>query len=163
MGVIFDLDLTIVDSRIAEEYRIKREWNKVYSLIPQMKIYDGIIELINTLQATNINIAIVTSSPRPYCEKILNFFEISNVVTVCYHDTKLHKPNPEPIFKAIELLSENPKNIYSIGDEEKDIIASKCAGVISCFALWGRNSPICEDADYYFNTVEELRKFLLKY
>lgn len=129
-----------------------------------MTVYDGIVELIDALQMANINVAIVTSSPRSYCEKILNYFNISNVKTVCYHDTKQHKPNPEPINKAVELLGEKPENIYSVGDDEKDIIASKQAGVISCLALWGiDDSSMSEVADYYFNTVEDLRRLVLKH
>ena len=36
MGVIFDLDQTIIDSRIAYEERRAGNWKNVYDLIPQM-------------------------------------------------------------------------------------------------------------------------------
>ena len=87
MGVIFDLDQTIIDSSIAYEERKNRNWQNVYSLIPKMTPYHGVIKLIHTLLAYGIKVAIVTSSPRPYCEKILDYFGITGVITVCYRDT----------------------------------------------------------------------------
>ena len=68
MGVIFDLDQTIIDSSIAYEYRKNRNWTKVYTLIPKMKPYEKVVELIKILISQGTEVAVVTSSPRTYCE-----------------------------------------------------------------------------------------------
>lgn len=162
MTYIFDLDQTIVDSSIAEVYRRKREWGRVYLLIPQFKLYDGLREVFNILRERGEKICVVTSSPKKYCNMVLKHFDICVDCAVCYHDTKLHKPNPDPIIKAIELLGEKPENIASIGDDENDIIASNAAGVISCLAYWGRKCHgVNVDADYKFGSVEELKEFII--
>lgn len=101
MGIIFDLDQTIIDSSIAYEARKNRDWKKVYSLIPKMRPYVKVVQLIKAMVNQGIEVAIVTSSPRPYCEKILDYLNITGVITVCYHDTKKHKPDPEPYMLAI--------------------------------------------------------------
>lgn len=161
MAYIFDLDQTIVDSSIAEAYRRGRDWGKVYSLISRFKLYDGINDVLALIRERGEKICIVTSSPESYCKAVLRYFNIQVDCIVCYHDTKLHKPNSEPIVKAIELLGEIPDNIISIGDDEKDIIASKAAGVCGCLALWGtRNFNGYTSADYIFASVEELKKFI---
>ena len=91
MGVIFDLDQTIIDSRIAQAERTSRNWKNAYELIPSMRPYKDIVNLIHELLKQGIEVAVVTSSPRPYCERILNWLGITGVVTVCYHDTEKHK------------------------------------------------------------------------
>lgn len=138
MGVIFDLDQTIIDSSIAYEERKKRDWNKVYNLIPRMKPYKEVVMLIKQLLDQGVEVAVVTSSPRPYCEKILNYLGISGVITVCYHDTLKHKPDPDPYQLAISKMSNQiGKNIIAIGDEEKDIIAAQRANIVSVLVNWG--------------------------
>lgn len=138
MGVIFDLDQTIIDSSIAYEERKNGNWQKVYTLIPKMKPYDGVVKLIHKLLEYGIKVAVVTSSPRSYCERVLDFWGITGVITVCYHDTANHKPDPEPILEAISRMgNQEGKPIIAIGDEEKDIIAANRAGVISVLAYWG--------------------------
>ncbi len=161
MAYIFDLDQTIVDSSIAEVYRKCRDWKNVYALIPRFELYEGITEVFELLHENGEKVCVVTSSPKSYCEAVLNHFGIRVDYTVCYHDTKLHKPNPEPIIKAIELLEENPENVISIGDAENDIIASNAAGAISCLACWGRtDNSSCGSADYVFEVVDDLKEFI---
>jgi len=136
--VIFDLDQTLVDSSCAEQDRKNREWSKVYSKIPTMRCYDGIHDILRYLVEKKIIIVILTSSPRVYCEKVLQYFNIKPDFIVAYHDVKLHKPNPESINLVIEKFNiQNPKSVLHIGDDPKDTFASKAAGVISGGALWG--------------------------
>lgn len=162
MAYIFDLDQTIVDSSIAEGYRKKREWNIVYSLIPRFRLYKGIDEVFKLLHERGEKICVVTSSPQTYCEAVLRQFNLRADFLVCYHDTKLHKPDPDPILKAIKLLGEKPEDIVSIGDAEKDVIASNAAGVISCMVLWGGQADkVNVTADYVFETVAELKKYIV--
>lgn len=162
MTYIFDLDQTIVDSSVAEKYREQREWGTVRTLIPKFKLYDGIDEIFKLLHERGERICVVTSSPESYCKSVLRHFNINVDCTVCYHDTKKHKPNPEPIIKAIELLGETPSNIISVGDAESDIIASKRAGVVSCLANWGRTqSNIDTIADYVFDSVKDLKNYII--
>jgi HAD superfamily hydrolase (TIGR01509 family) len=163
MGYIFDLDQTIVDSSIAEEYRKQRNWTTVYSMVPRFRVYEGINEVLGILRKKGEKVCVVTSSPEKYCRAVLKEFGIQAYATVCYHDTKHHKPSPEPILRAVEILRENPEDVVSIGDAENDIIASRKAGVISCLALWGRQSDRMEvGADYIFRTVHDLREYVSK-
>lgn len=55
---------------------------------------------------------IVTSSPRPYCERVVKYFSFNPQFCVCYHDTKRHKPHPAPIRYAINQLQSIDEHIY---------------------------------------------------
>lgn len=159
MGIIFDLDQTLIDSTKVLHYREKRQWKKIYKMIPLLQPYEGINELIEGLKINKIPICIVTSSPRPYCEKIIEYWNWGIENVVCYHDTKLHKPNPDPILKGITLLRKSKKEIISVGDDKKDIIACRKANVTSVAALWGtydKESLLKAEPDIICNTVDEL-------
>lgn len=136
--LIFDLDQTIINSIIAENFRKNRSWNEVYKLIPSFELYDNILDVMKRCKSSNYEIAIVTSSPSTYCNMVLNHWKIPHDFTVCYHDTNFKKPHPEPILKAIGKF-QNPKHtaIISFGDRDIDIIASKNANVVSVGCLWG--------------------------
>ena len=82
-------------------------------------------------------VAVVTSSPRWYAEKLIQLFGIEADVVVGYGDTELHKPNPEPLLKAMELLGVSADSAYAVGDAPIDVEASYLAGVRSIGAGWG--------------------------
>jgi hypothetical protein len=59
-------------------------------------------------------------------------------------DTTEHKPRPEPLLKALELLGNVPREQAAyVGDSPFDIAAAKAAGVKSVAVSWGAFS---EDA-----------------
>ncbi|WP_273321184.1 HAD family hydrolase [Vallitalea guaymasensis] len=164
-GIIFDLDQTLIDSSIALTYRSKRQWKKVYDMIPKFEVYEGINELISKLNKKNIMIYIVTSSPKSYCKLVVEYWGWKIDGMICYHDTNRHKPNPEPILKAIKNMDVDSHQIISIGDDPKDIKASNLAHSISVAALWGsQNKDLLEKEypDYICNSVTELDALLTK-
>jgi HAD superfamily hydrolase (TIGR01662 family) len=138
MGIIFDLDQTLVDSSLAEPYRGKN-WQLAYNEIPNFTYYIGISEIFEYLKVNKIKSCIVTNSISNYCTKVTQHWEIQCDFQICYHDTKLRKPHPEPINRAIEKLDCDLEKILSVGDRDIDIIASHAAGVKSVACLWGSN------------------------
>src|SRR5262245_37451822 len=136
-GVLIDLDLTLVDSRIAEPLRSAKRWPEVYTLIPQFVVYEGVNNLMAELVENGVRVCIVTSSPRTYCVRVLDHCKWRGVETVCYHDTQRHKPHPDPILRGLSVIGINAAEAVSIGDDPKDIVASKAAGVFCVGALWG--------------------------
>ena len=75
-GLILDLDQTLVDSSIATEARRCRDWQRVYSLIPSFRMYQGITDALDIARNKGLKIAIVSTAPRPYVLKVLNYHRI---------------------------------------------------------------------------------------
>ncbi|MCF0186897.1 MAG: HAD family hydrolase [Bacteroidaceae bacterium] len=136
-NVIFDLDLTLLDTTVCEEARHTRDWNKAYSLIPQCKMYDGISDVLDIIRKNNIRVGIVSTSPRPYVEKLISHFNIPAHAIVSYHDAKPIKPNPAQMLKALELMNVPASSVVSFGDRVIDIQASNAAGIESVACFWG--------------------------
>lgn len=136
-AVLFDLDQTLIDSTPALPLRDKRQWNLVYPMIPSLRPYDGIPELLKELRSRQVSISIVTSAPSSYCNRVLRQWNWDIQAVVCYHDTLLHKPHPEPILKALEKLGVQASQAISVGDRAQDTLAARAAGVFTVGALWG--------------------------
>jgi HAD superfamily hydrolase (TIGR01662 family) len=138
-GVIFDLDQTIIDSSIAEKQRSKHQWSEVYTLLPHFKLYDGMRELMSELRHNNYKIAIVTTSPGIYAERVLDHFGIEYNSKVCFHDVSRRKPYEDQYLKAMELLKLTPSKTFALGDRAIDVQAAHNAKIKSCACYWGSN------------------------
>ncbi|ASA23433.1 hypothetical protein B9T62_23070 [Paenibacillus donghaensis] len=164
--MIFDLDQTVVDSRLLAPLRMgkNRNWNIVQKRIPEIQCYDGIIELITSLRQKGRKVAIVTSSPRKsYAEHVLVNFGINVDAIIGYHDSSKHKPHPDPLLKAAKLLNVNPVDILAIGDDPKDVIAAKAAEMYSGAALWGalnKRELLSSSPDFTFYNVEDIYRYI---
>ena len=151
--------MTLVDTSSLLSLRKKRLWKQVYDKIPTTAVYEGIVELIQSLKDI-YSLGIVTSSPSTYARKIINFHELNIPLLIAYHDTSLHKPNPEPIIQGCIQLELPPAKVISIGDDFKDIEASNRAGCTSIFTSWGNTSDTDPSANYNCSTVTHLKQLL---
>ena len=135
--IIFDLDLTLVDTTVVEQARHDRNWQLAYSLIPKCKLYEGMEEVLAIIRNNNINTCIVSTSPRTYVEKVVDCFNLPIQHIVAYHDAKPIKPHPAPMLKALEHLGCSAAEAISFGDRVIDIQASNAAGIESVACFWG--------------------------
>ena len=136
-GVIFDLDQTLVNSSILEEYRSKRDWQYTYNNLHLTNLFDGIQEMLNYVTENNVKIAIVTNSPKPYAERLLKHHSIKYDTLIHYHSVTKRKPHSEPMIKAITELALNCEEVISLGDHDNDIISSIDSGISSVLCTWG--------------------------
>ena len=163
--VIFDLDLTLVDSRCVLELQRKRRWRTVFSMVPEIEPYDGIPELLARLHGARVPVAIVTSSPDQYCRKIVEYYGWNVGTIVGFHDVQNRKPHPDPINLALHRLGVPSANAVCAGDRPDDTAAARAAGVFSIGAAWGSLEPeALEDStpDLMCHTVADLTGYLTR-
>lgn len=162
-AIIFDLDLTLVDSTIAEYSRKIRDWPSVYSLIPRFALYPGMDAIFDYIRTNQINVAIVSTAPRTYIEKVVRYFDIPVDVIVGYHDASPIKPHPAPMFVALERLGINACDAISFGDRAIDVYSSKNAGIVSVGCLWGTkelDALVSSNPDFVISTPLEILNLL---
>ena len=138
-GIIFDLDMTLVDTSSVFQLRSKRKWSEVYNRLDETKLFDGISNLI-AFSKRKYKIGIVTSSPRKYAERLIDFHDLNIPVLSGYHDTQKHKPDPEPITYGVKILGLQPESVIYVGDEISDIYATKAANCRAVGVTWGIGS-----------------------
>jgi phosphoglycolate phosphatase-like HAD superfamily hydrolase len=163
VGILFDLDQTLIESRSAEAVRKLRQWPKVYALIPGFVVYEGIAEVLAMLAEREVPVGIVTTSPGSYCTRVIDHHGFGVTKTVCYHDTSRHKPHPDPILKGIELLGIPASKVWAVGDDPRDIQAAHAAGAHSVAVTWGAadaKALQAAGAEHIFHSVGDLHAFL---
>lgn len=122
------------EDAMVEKYR---EWN-IANHDELVKEYDGVVETLEKLQTLGIRLAIVSTKRRDSIARGLrimgaeHFFE----VVVGIDDVVNVKPDPEPVFLAIEQLGVSKDEVIMIGDNSHDIEGGKNAGVKTAGVAW---------------------------
>lgn len=115
-----------------------------------VKVYDGIPELLHTLFARGYRLGIVTSKLRDeYTRDFLQFGlgEMFSTV-VCCDECAAPKPSPAPLERYMQLTGASPREILYVGDMIYDAECAHSAGVDFGLALWGASKRV--PSEYYF-------------
>lgn len=133
----------------------------------ECKPFDGMQELMKKLHAAGKTVAIATSKPRFYTEKILkkfNMYEDFDLVCGSEFDGTRSK-KWEVIEYALQCLNINPEQAIMVGDRKYDFIGAekcgvKCIGVSFGYAEAGELEA--EGAEFIAEDAEELYEYLTK-
>lgn len=90
-------------------------------------------QVLEELRKRGIKVGIVTSKRSKmakYGLEINNLFQFVDIIVGSDH-VENHKPNPEPLIKALEMLDLKPNEVIYVGDHENDILAAKAANITS--------------------------------
>ena len=105
-----------------------------------VRLYDGIAELLKTLQSHGYSLAVATNANRLFAERMLGHLGV-----VHHFDAILGascvpraKPHPDMLHEACKRLGcTDPAQAAMIGDNAKDMLAAQAARMRGFFATWG--------------------------
>lgn len=119
-----DLDEIIAYYRKTSEVLIQSE----------MVAYPNALEIMSYLKKHHIRIGVVTSKMNHVARQHLTLVGLNDFIEhlVGYEDVKNHKPDKEPLEKALALFQMNADEAIYIGDHENDIRSAKASGMMSC-------------------------------
>lgn len=128
-------------------------------------LFDGVKELLVDLKDQGYKVGVVTSRLRETTMIGLKDKGIDNLfdLVVTAEDTKKHKPNPDPILKAVELIGAEKEKCIYIGDTNFDLLSAKNADVKSVLVGWAVAYHSQENKvapDYEIKKAEELLQIL---
>ncbi|MBQ4536070.1 MAG: HAD hydrolase-like protein [Lachnospiraceae bacterium] len=135
------------------------------------ELYVGIPQMLRTLKNNGIHMAVASSKPTVYVERILEHFHIKDFfeVVVGSELDGRRTDKAEVVEEALkQLFGENPvdnKQVYMIGDRKFDIAGAKALHVESIGVTYGYGSMEelkAAKVDYIVSSVKELEKFLLR-
>ena len=141
--------------RVDELVRVYREHNDPqYS---EIACFAGVVHVLEQLRAGGRRLGVVTAKRRPAVDRAFTGAGIGELfdVVVTSEDTERHKPDAEPVLKALELLDARPSDAAYVGDSPFDVAAARAAHVFSVAVGWGGMHRV-EDADAFVETPEEL-------
>lgn len=109
-------------------------------------VFAELEEVLTTLEKQSVPWGIVTNKPRYLAELLLQKMALDErcAVLICPDDVSRSKPDPEPMYMALEKLS-IPRGaagcVLYVGDHIRDIEAGKAAGMPTILAAYGYIPP----------------------
>ncbi|WP_394005024.1 phosphoglycolate phosphatase [Luteimonas sp. WGS1318] len=101
--------------------------------------FDGVEAMLAALEAAGTRWGIVTNKPEGLAQRILPQLGWQDRCAVLIGGDTLaeRKPHPLPLLHAAEAIGLAPAACVYVGDDARDIIAARAAGMPSIVALWG--------------------------
>jgi pyrophosphatase PpaX len=130
-----------------------------------VKEFVGVMETIETLKKKGYKLAIVTTKREDVAFKGLRLMKLDPFfdVMIAYDHVKKVKPDPEPIFLALEKLESKPEETLMVGDNFHDVLAGKNAGTKTAGVAWtikGRDYLAKYEPDYMLENMTDLLTIL---
>jgi len=103
------------------------------------KVYEGIPELLDTLQASGHRLFIATSKPKVFADKILKHFDLAHFFESIYgSELDGTRSNKAELIKYIlETERLDAKVTLMIGDRKHDILGARANDLVSIGVAWG--------------------------
>lgn len=135
-------------------------------------VFAELEEVLTTLEKKGVPWGIVTNKPRYLAELLLQKMALDErcAVLICPDDVSRSKPDPEPMYMALEKLN-IPRGaagcVLYVGDHIRDIEAGKAAGMPTILAAYGyipsedQKTLKAWGADHIVDTPKQLNELLL--
>jgi phosphoglycolate phosphatase len=120
---------------------LKEEFFKNYEACMTERTYafDGIAGLIARLDQAGLKWGVVTNKSERFALPLTRAMPLfSTAQTIVGGDTTPHaKPHPAPLLEAARQIGIAPERCLYVGDDERDIIAGRAAGMPTVAAAYG--------------------------
>jgi len=136
------------------------------ALLVNSVIFDGVDHLLDQLDSAKLPWGIVTNKSERFTKPLTELMGLrQRAVSTVSGDTTPHsKPHPEPILHAARLANIDPTKAVYVGDDIRDIVAGKAAGMKTIAAAYGycgcEEPPEAWGADYLVYHPKELLEII---
>lgn len=132
------------------------------ALLVNSVIFEGVDHLLDQLDQAKLPWGIVTNKSERFTNPLTDLMGLrQRAVSTVSGDTTPHsKPHPEPILHAARIANIDPSKSVYVGDDIRDIVAGKAAGMQTIAAAYGycgcEEPPEAWGADYLVRHPLEL-------
>ncbi len=136
------------------------------ALLVDSKLFDGIDHLLDQMDAASLPWGIITNKSERFTNPLTDLMGLRQraVSTVSGDTTPYSKPHPEPILHAARISNIDPSKSIYVGDDIRDVLAGKAAGMKTVAAAYGycgcKEPPEAWGADYIANNPLDLLKII---
>ena len=129
-------------------------------------LFEGMDHVLKQLDDAKIPWGIVTNKSERFTNPLTDLMGLRQraVSTVSGDTTAYSKPHPEPILHAARVANIDPSRSLYVGDDIRDIVAGKAAGMKTIAAAYGycgcEEPPEAWGADYLVRHPKELLEII---
>jgi phosphoglycolate phosphatase len=124
--------------------------------------FEGVEEVLAEIEAAGARWGIVSNKPHYLCVGVVKAmgWEARCAVLLGGDSLPQRKPDPEPLWHACQACGVEAAASVYVGDDERDIVAARSAGMKSVAALWGyrldSDDPYAWQADAAVDSPRDL-------
>ncbi|NQW94543.1 MAG: phosphoglycolate phosphatase [Polaromonas sp.] len=120
---------------------LKEEFFKNYEacMLERTYAFEGVADLIERLNKAGLKWGVVTNKSERFALPLTRAMPLfSTALSIVGGDTTPHaKPHPAPLLEAARQIGVAPERCAYVGDDERDIIAGRAAGMPTVAAAYG--------------------------
>ncbi|MBT9459702.1 MAG: phosphoglycolate phosphatase [Burkholderiaceae bacterium] len=147
---------------------LKHEFLDLYErrMLRETRVFESVMNLLEALQGRALPWAIVTNKAERFALPLTQALGLQRgAAAVIGGDTTPHaKPHPAPLLEAARRAGVAAEHCIYVGDDERDILAGRAAGMRTVAAAWGylgQGAPIHEwGADLTIESPQALLHWL---
>jgi phosphoglycolate phosphatase len=147
LSVAFDVSPDHADYEVLrEEFYCQYET----CLTEQTFAFSGVPELLDALLRHGLRWGVVTNKAERFSVPLTRAMPLfASASTIISGDTTPHaKPHPAPLLEAARQLKLAPKDCLYVGDDARDIVAGRAAGMVTVAARYGYLGPGADVAQW---------------
>jgi phosphoglycolate phosphatase len=136
------------------------------ALLVNSVLFEGVDHLLDQLDVANLPWGIVTNKSERFANPLTELMGLRQraVATISGDTTPYSKPHPEPILHAARIANIDLTRSVYVGDDMRDILAGKAAGMKTIAAAYGycgcEEPPEAWGADYLVRHPLELLEII---
>lgn len=125
--------------------------------------FEGVEEVLAEVEAAGARWGIVSNKPHYLCVAVVAAMGWNERCAVLLGGDSLpqRKPDPEPLWHACAACGVEAAQAVYVGDDERDIVAARKAGMKSVAALWGYRLDTEDPHSWQADAAVELPRDLL--
>ena len=120
---------------------LKHEFLERYrtALLMHTAVFADMVPVLDRLEAEGRRWGIVTNKAARFTQPVVEGLGLhTRAAVVISGDTTPHsKPHPEPLLEAARRTGVNTTHCVYVGDDQRDILAGRAAGMATLAAAWG--------------------------
>jgi len=118
---------------------LKREFLDRYEglMFDTTQPFAGIVEQLAELTRAGLPWGVVTNKAERFALPLTRALGLQGGAVVGGDTTAHAKPHPAPMLEAARRLGVDPARCLYVGDDERDVVAGRAAGMATAVAAWG--------------------------
>ena len=154
-----------VAEKYGVEYKVEMK-KRVYEIYldivdSNLRVYDGVIELLRKLKRLGCRLALASSADRIKIDANLRVAGIEKHIfdaIISGEEVKEKKPSPEIYLKAAQRIGISPEKCIVVEDEVNGIISARAAGMksIGITTSFDKEALLCEGANFICNSISDV-------
>ena len=108
-------------------------------MLQQTAVFDAMQPVLQSLETAGVRWGVVTNKASRFTEPIVDGLRLRTrlAALVCGDTTPHSKPHPAPLLEAARQLGIDAAACVYVGDDARDVVAGRAAGMATLAAQWG--------------------------